>query len=716
MRHFLLALFILLASALCAQPAPDTLIFQTSQPWSPSTNLNAGTVLVYGIDDSLPTRIASWRHHGYHTAVMTGVAWGRYAPYLRGDFDGHTHWDETQQAEDGSLILHDGREVPYIAPSASYGKYLAAGILRALDAGAEAVYLEEPEFWARAGWSPSFQRSWMEHYNQPWSAPSSSPDAQYRASELKYRLYRDALAQVFAAVRAYGEQHGRIIPCYVATHSLINYAQWQIVSPESSLLAVGADGYIAQVWTGTARTPNTYDGETRERTFAAAFLEYGALQNIARSSGKKIWYLNDPIEDNPNHSWSDYRSNWESTLVASLLQPEVSRYEVVPWPERIFSPGSLYPATEPTSSQPTPLRVAIPAAYATELQSVFYALGQLQQQKDVRWLSAGSEDIGVLVSDTMMFERAQPSPSDDRLGNFFGLALPPLLHGIPVEPVQMENTYALDHRIDLARYKILLLTYEGQKPPAPDFHTALAAWVRQGGQLIVVDDDRDPYNKVGSWWSSKSTGNNTPRAALFAALALDPAHEGLVRVGKGSVNFLHQAPSALTRNPAGSKEILQLIAASAHNAGSSIKTSSTLILRRGPYVIAAGLDDSSAQPTVLAGRFINLFDPAASIHHGLRIEAQSRALLVDLDMIARQKQMCIVSASGTVAGEELSAHTLSFKTSGIEGSTAQLRIYSPRAVQTVLLNGHSIPFHTEEDTVTFSFVQSATPQQITVQQ
>ncbi len=39
-----------------------------------------------------------------------------------------------------------------------------------------------------------------------------------------------------------------------ATHSLLNYAQWCIVSPESSLARVnGCDGYIAQVWTGTAR-------------------------------------------------------------------------------------------------------------------------------------------------------------------------------------------------------------------------------------------------------------------------------------------------------------------------------------------------------------------------------------------------------------------------------------------------------------------------------
>jgi hypothetical protein len=103
-----------------------------------------------------------------------------------------------------------------------------------------------------------------------------------------------------------------------------------VVSPESSLLDVGADGYIAQVWTGTSRAVNGFQGVKAERTFDTAFLEYGALQNIARSSGERIWYLNDPIEDNPNHSWADYKRNWESTLAASLLQPEVSNYEILP--------------------------------------------------------------------------------------------------------------------------------------------------------------------------------------------------------------------------------------------------------------------------------------------------------------------------------------------------------------------------------------------------
>ena len=69
------------------------------------------------------------------------------------------------------------------------------------------------------------------------------------------------------------------------------------------------------------------------------------MMNVVQASGGTVWFLNDPIEDNPDHSWDDYRTNWESTLTASLLWPQVWRYEVMPWPERIFR-GRL-PAVRP---------------------------------------------------------------------------------------------------------------------------------------------------------------------------------------------------------------------------------------------------------------------------------------------------------------------------------------------------------------------------------
>ncbi len=45
---------------------------------------------------------------------------------------------------------------------------------------------------------------------------------------------------------------------------------------------------------------------------------------------KHLIFLADPIEDNPNHDWADYKYNYESTVLASLLFPEVSTFEVMP--------------------------------------------------------------------------------------------------------------------------------------------------------------------------------------------------------------------------------------------------------------------------------------------------------------------------------------------------------------------------------------------------
>ncbi len=743
-----------LASAQGATRANDTLIFQTQNGWSPRVNVEAGTVMTYGINENLPDRIRSWKEHGYRVTVMTGVAWGTYGDYLRGDFDGKEHWNETQQEVDGKLILHSGREVPYIAPSESYGNYLSRGVLRALDAGAEAIYLEEPEFWARAGWSDSFKKEWERYYHEPWRAPDSSPDAQYRASKLKYFLYQRALSQVFAAVRAWGNQHDKTIPCYVATHSLINYAQWQIVSPESSLLDVGADGYIAQVWTGTSRAVNVYQGVKAERTFETAFLEYGALQNIARSSGKRIWYLNDPIEDNPNHSWTDYKRNWEATLVASLLQPEVSSYEILPWPDRIFGPRALRPSTEPTEATPKPERSFIPAAYETELQTVFHALGQMHDQP-ARWEISGTQHAGILVSDTLMFQRAKPVASDADLGNFYGLALPLIMHGIPAEPVQIESTYrGVNAAAFLRQYKLLLLTYEGQKPPSPGFHEALAAWVKAGGALVVFDNDSDPYNHAQDWWNENGKSQTTPRELLFRSLGIDPRSEGTHRVGKGVVLFRKTSPSALAADVNGPAQVLATTRDAAMEIHLPWRESTAFVLRRGPFVIAAGFDtpegtpehavtrvatsavkalDSAPStiehkraslphtapaPTLLRGPYIDLFDPHLRMVENPQVGEEQRRFLLDPAFFQRDKAR-VLAASARVMDEHATGDRLSFSVSSIEARDEHVltvvRLLLPRAPKNITLNGTDVrPADVTAGTVLLEFPARATKQEVEV--
>ena len=499
------------------QQALERTCFQTGQAWSGAGNLRSDVSIVYGIDPGLPKRIGTWRDRGYRIHVMTGVSWGNYQDYLYGRFDGVNHEDSAQTDRQGVKIGHGG-DVYYMCPATNYGKFLCVGVQRALDAGAEAIHLEEPEFWVRGGYSEGFKREWRSYYGVDWQPPHASVDAQWRASKLKYFLYRRALQQVFDYVQEFNRRSDRHVRCYVPTHSLLNYAHWRIVSPESSLSGLnGCDGYIAQVWTGTSRTPNLYRGQLRERTFETAFLEYGAMQNLVRGTGRRVWYLNDPVEDNPDHDWEDYRVNWESTLVASLFQPDVWRYEVAPWPERIFAGRYRRQAG-------SHLLQGIPPAYATELQVVINALNDLKQSR-VEW-DCGTSGMGVIVGDSLMFERGDPMPSDTHLSHIYGLALPLLKRGMPVTPVQLENLGLAGY---LDPFRVLFLTYQGMKPLSADVHAPLVDWVKRGGALVVVDDDSDPYNGVRDWWNSARA--QIPYTAKPSLRATRPGRQGICGQG-----------------------------------------------------------------------------------------------------------------------------------------------------------------------------------------
>lgn len=661
--------------------------FQTHAPWSPRLQLGSDVAICYGIDESLPERIAGWKAQGYITHLMTGVSWGEYQDYLYGRFDGKNHEDEAQTERNGDRISHGG-DVYYMSPGESFGRFLSQGVKQAMDAGAEAIHLEEPEFWVRAGYSEGFKREWKAYYGEEWVAPHTSPDAQYRASMLKYYLYQRALKQVFDFVKAENARTGRHVRCYVPTHSLINYAQWGIVSPESSLLRVGADGFIAQVWTGTARTPNVYEGRKKERTFETAFLEYGSMMEVVRASGGTVWFLNDPIEDNPNHSWEDYRTNWESTLTASLLWPQVAKYEVMPWPERIYR--GRYPAAERSGRRRGERveRVPLPGDYGTELQTVITALNEMDQP-EVSW-DSGTRGIGVVVSDSMMFQRWEPRPSDPDLGSFYGLAMPLVKRGMPVQPAQLENAPmegALDH------HKVLVMTYEGMKPMSPEVHEALAEWVKRGGALVYLGDDSDPYNRVRAWWNDdEGTRYEAPRQHLFERLGLEKdAEEGEHRVGKGLVIYDRASPAALTHEKDGADHVRRRVKQACEAVGLEYKETNHLILRRGPYVVASGLDESiEGEPTVLKGRFLDLFDADLPVEEAVEIGPGSRKLLLDLERVRKTEPTVLASACKVLESGREEDGSFGFFCEGPERVEAVARVALSEPPTEVTVDGEAL--------------------------
>jgi hypothetical protein len=684
MRFLLLAL----AAAACGVAAPlwagETFVdlpadpgqslertcFQTGGSYSDTANLRSDVAIVYGIDPKLPERIQTWRDRGYRIHVMTGVSWGHYQDYLYGRFDGVNHEDEAQTERNGKKISHGG-DVYYMCPGTNYGKFLAVGVQRALDAGAEAIHLEEPEFWVRGGYEEGFKREWKSYYNEDWLAPHSSPDAQWRASKLKYFLYRRALQQVFDHVTAFNKRTGKHVRCYVPTHSLINYAHWRIVSPESSLARLnGCDGYIAQVWTGTARTPNVYQGKLKERTFETAFLEYGAMQNLVRSTGRGVWYLNDPIEDNPRHDWNDYQRNWESTLVASLFQPEVWQYEVAPWPERIFTGRYPHGSKEAT---------AIPPAYATELQVVFNALNDMKQAR-VEWDGAAA-GIGVIVSDSLMFQRGENESSDPHMSHLYGLAMPFLKRGMPITPVQLENVTVPKY---LNSFRFLMLSYHGQKPLSPDVHEPLAQWVRNGGVLMVVDDDSDPYNQIREWWNSDGLKFATPREHLFKVLDAKPKEGGeLLAIGKGALCFIRRNPAAMAQNVSEETLLMQSFRMATRYKAAVAQEANYLKLRRGPYIIAAGLDESIEDDSkVIEGRYISLFDPELRLRRKISIDPGTRHFLVDLDF---KSKGVIASGCKVLPGQENS-----YVVEGIANTPGIVLLRADKAPKNITLGGEPL--------------------------
>ena len=103
----------------------DVTGFQERAPYDEAYDLRTDFVMVYGLDDSTPGRIARWREAGYRIQLMTGISWGTYQDYLEGDWDGTRHWDDAQTESDGRPILHgDSTDIPYMVPTIPFTEYL----------------------------------------------------------------------------------------------------------------------------------------------------------------------------------------------------------------------------------------------------------------------------------------------------------------------------------------------------------------------------------------------------------------------------------------------------------------------------------------------------------------------------------------------------------------------------------------------------------------
>jgi len=201
----------------------------------------------------------------------------------------------------------------------------------------------------------------------------------------------------------------------------------------------------------------------------------------------------DPLEDDPGRSQTDYKSHYEQTLIAALLFPEVDSYEVMPWPERVYG--------------------HIPADYAIEINSVIAALQDMHNQPNPGGNALANADIGVFVSDSMQWQRESPAVSD--FDGFYGMTLPLLQRGIPVQAVSLDRAARTGLPQTLQNAAALLRLPETAR--VPDAGCA-CRWVRQGGRLLFFGGS-DPYNGVGD--SLVAQANlDAPQSDLWSQLGI----------------------------------------------------------------------------------------------------------------------------------------------------------------------------------------------------
>lgn len=664
--------------------------FQTSREWRPTIDNRADAVMIYGVGGNpsdrhrrvpFPERVKSWKDRGYTIHFMTGIAWGEYQDYFTGQWDGKWHLDEGQVTQAQDTIWH-GHMVPYIVPTDNFLNYLKEKHVKpVIDAGIDAIFMEEPEFWARGGYSEAFKREWKKYYGFDWRPQHESPENTYLSNKLKYQLYYKALNEVFTFAKEYGKSKGMDVKCYVPTHSLVNYAQWMIVSPEASLASLPVvDGYIAQVWTGTSREPNYFNGKEKERVFETAYLEYGSMESMTAPTGRKMFFLTDPIEDRAK-DWVDYKTNYQATFVAQLLYPKIADYEVMPWPERIYE--GLY-RTDPNSDR----KERIPRHYSTQMQVMINSLNQMPLSENKL---SGSEGISVLMANSLMFQRfpTHEGYDDPQLANFYGLALPFLKRGVPVKTVHIEN---LGYAGALADTKVLLMTYANMKPLDPIAHDQLAAWVKAGGQLVYSGTDRDPFQAVQEWWNTGANRYKAPADHLFGKMGIAAgAKEGLYAYGKGSVQIIRTDPKEYAMRANASEDLIRAVQERYRTAGGSLAFKNSFYLRRGPFELVAVMDESvSEEHFTINGTLIDLFDPKLPVYPARTIAPGEQGYFMNVDLIKNKHQPQVLAAAYRVYDEEITGNNYSYVAKSPIETTGISRVLLPRQPRRVKVNGQDI--------------------------
>ncbi|MBI1785708.1 hypothetical protein HYR69_11245, partial [Candidatus Sumerlaeota bacterium] len=630
-------------------------IFQVNSPYDPRIAIAADGVIVHRHGDKIePLRgaIQSWKDHGYSVGRMFFADSDARNEYWKGEWDGSPHPDEVERDRSGKEILCAGVR-PYMLPTDGWIKYLEEMTRVSVEAGADAILPEEPLAHIFTGYEDGFKELWRERYGIPWRAEREDEEARYLTGQLKTELYSKLEGRLAELTHQLAGERKREIPFIMPVHGLYSNIASRLTAPLGSATQMKAiDGYIGQVWTGPVNWAiNNYDSEQKS-FFGSAYLLYDYFNELSAGSGRRMWLLTDPVEDNPKHTWDEFARWYKECVVAQLFFTASYQYEVMPWPERIFLPGG-----DTGGGTPAPENFRIQILSAVQMFQELPMRGEWLDESGRSGTASRRGGIGIAVTDSMMWE-AERTP---RLQELFGMMMPLAEAGVDPAACVMERAGEKDY---LARFRVIALDASCWRPESAEINSALAQWVRRGGCLLVLGPDAEaPWEK--SWWREK--GFRSPMEHLERELNLGSRMETAVE--EGWVTRSEIQTRDLGRHAEAREGYLSAIdAAWKKSWGGTSPARGAFIMRRGEFIAV----HAAVNPVKLTGPLIDLFDPQLRIQDGADLKPGTSSIFRQVNFSDLPR---VLHATHRLMAENRSDGKLSFSLRGPGETPAIARIW-----------------------------------------
>jgi len=679
-------------------------IFQTNRGYDPRIAIAADGVIVHRHGGSFAQELASWSERDFVVGRMFFADSDAANAYWTGRWDGTPHREDVERNQAGEVVKCAGVR-PYMLPTDGWIRYLEEMADQSLAAGAAAILPEEPLAHVFTGYEKSFREIWAKRYGKPWAAQHSSDEARFLTAQLKNELYIELERRLSERTGQFGRDHDRDIGFVLPIHSLYSNIAAQLVAPlGTSVDLPGIDGYIGQIWTGPVNWALGCYGSSRKSFFTSAYVLYDYFTQLTVASDRKLWLLVDPVEDNPDHTWSAFAQWYKHCIAAMLLMDEVDSYEIMPWPDRIFLPGH---STGGSTPAPEDYRVTI-LAVTQALQEM--PLGGTRFAGAWPSGAAGGvrpSRIGVAMADTLMWQRHK----HPMLQGVYALFLPLLERGIPVSSFVMERAQEAAY---MSRFDTIVLSYEDFKPLDRAMHTALIEWVKGGGVLLVLGRDGDALDACEDFWWHKNCADS-PLAHLLNELQAPAPGNGQWPLGKGWVIRDETSPARFADPKVAQSTYLDLITQALNKAnGAAAPQTGSFCMQRGPFVVA----HAETKQLSLKGRLLDIFDPQLALKDAVELQPGESGLYRDVAPQVKAGKPALLHATHRVMACKGEGGTLTFTLRGPAETPGVARVFFLEAnaaqVKATAANGDPVDVTSRAagDTLLVSFPNA--PEGVTV--